>query len=215
MSWGSLVISPFLSKPIVSSLPGYPLHPGQSPWEVEAHTRNTMTMFIRNYIARFSSITNTMVVMSDVDEIPARHTVDLLKNCDFGASIHLQLRDYLYRFVRSILCFMIELLMVVQSFEWYLGLTSWRASATMWNQNSYYRHSKSGERLLADAGWHCSYCFRSIPEYIVKMQGFSHADRIAGRLNLLEPKRIQDIVCKGKDIFGMLPEAYSVSTLAL
>ena len=44
------------------------------------------------------------------------------------------------------------------------------------------------------------------------MQGFSHADRIAGRLNLLDPKRIQDTICKGKDIFGMLPEAYSVST---
>ena len=43
------------------------------------------------------------------------------------------------------------------------------------------------------------------------MKGFSHADRIAGRLNLLDPKRIQDTICKGKDIFGMLPEAYSVS----
>ena len=43
------------------------------------------------------------------------------------------------------------------------------------------------------------------------MKGFSHADRIAGRLNLLEPKRIQDTICKGKDIFGMFPEAYSVS----
>ena len=42
------------------------------------------------------------------------------------------------------------------------------------------------------------------------MQGFSHADRIAGRVNLLDPKRIQDTICKGKDIFGMLPEAYSV-----
>lgn len=46
-----------------------------------------------------------MVVMSDLDEIPARHTVDLLKTCDFGPSIHLQLRDYLYRFVPSILCY--------------------------------------------------------------------------------------------------------------
>ena len=43
------------------------------------------------------------------------------------------------------------------------------------------------------------------------MKGFSHADRIAGRLNLLEPKRIQDTICKGQDIFGMFPEAYSVS----
>ena len=42
------------------------------------------------------------------------------------------------------------------------------------------------------------------------MRGFSHADRIGGRIDLLDPKRIQNTICKGKDIFGMLPEAYSV-----
>ena len=42
------------------------------------------------------------------------------------------------------------------------------------------------------------------------MKGFSHADRIGGRIDLLDPKRIQTTICKGKDIFGMLPEAYSV-----
>ncbi|KAF8967933.1 glycosyltransferase family 17 protein [Flammula alnicola] len=164
-------------------LPGYPLRPGQSAWDVEAHTRNTMTMLIRSHLSTFAANTRSLVLMSDLDEIPARHTVDLLKHCDFGPSIHLQLRDYLY------------------SFEWYLGLTSWRASAQMWNPNSYYRHSKSGERILADAGWHCSYCFKTIPEYALKMQGFSHADRIAGRDSRY--------YCRGKDIFGMLPEAYS------
>jgi hypothetical protein len=58
-----------------------------------------MTVLIRTHVASFSSNTNTMVIMADIDEIPARHTVNLLKNCDFGASIHLQLRDHLYRFV--------------------------------------------------------------------------------------------------------------------
>ena len=101
------------------------------------------------------------------------------------------------------------------SFEWYLGYSSWRASAHIWNPESYYRHSKSTELILSDAGWHCSYCFRSIPEYVMKMKGFSHADRIGGRINLLDPKRIQDTICRGRDIFGMLPEAYSVSWLGV
>ena len=101
------------------------------------------------------------------------------------------------------------------SFEWYLDLSSWRASVHLWRPSSYYRHSKSGNRLLADSGWHCSYCFRTIPEYIVKMQGFSHSDRIGGRIDLLNPARIQDTICHGKDIFGMLPEAYSVSACLL
>lgn len=181
----------FDHKIVYYYLPGYPLQPGQSPWDVEAHTRNTMTALIRSHLHTLPTNTKPLVIMSDLDEIPARHTVNLLKHCDFGESIHLQLRDFMY------------------SFEWYLGLTSWRASASIWDHDSYYRHSKSGEKMLADSGWHCSYCFRTIPEYIVKMQGFSHADRIAGRLNLLDPKRIQDTICKGKDIFGMLPEAYS------
>lgn len=43
------------------------------------------------------------------------------------------------------------------------------------------------------------------------MQGFSHADRIGGNERLLDARRIQEVICRGEDIFGMLPEAYSVS----
>jgi hypothetical protein len=99
----------------------------------------------------------------------------------------------------------------VHSFEWYLGPSSWRASVHLWGGDSFYRHSKSSNEALADSGWHCSYCFRTVAEYVVKMRGFSHSDRIGGNMALLEPKHIQDTICKGKDIFGMLPEAYSVS----
>ncbi|KAJ3574541.1 hypothetical protein NP233_g1700 [Leucocoprinus birnbaumii] len=172
-------------------LPGYPLAPGQSAWDVEAHTRVTMSTLLKEHMKAFPASTKSLVLMSDLDEIPSSHTVRLLKSCDFGDSIHLQLRNFLY------------------SFEWLLGFNSWRASAHIWSADSYYRHSKSTERILADAGWHCSYCFRTIPEYVVKMKGFSHADRIGGRIDLLNPQRIQETICKGKDIFGMLPEAYS------
>ncbi|KAJ3549394.1 hypothetical protein NMY22_g897 [Coprinellus aureogranulatus] len=142
-------------------------------------------------MSKFPAGTQSLVFMSDSDEIPAEYTIRLLKACDFGKDIHLQLRNFMY------------------SFEWYLGYSSWRASAHIWGWDSYYRHSKSTELFLSDAGWHCSYCFRTIPEYIIKMKGFSHADRISGRINLLDPKRIQDTICRGRDIFGMLPEAYS------
>jgi len=45
------------------------------------------------------------------------------------------------------------------------------------------------------------------------MQGFSHADRIGGDPSLLDPKRIQKVICEGSDIFDMLPEAYSYKDL--
>lgn len=181
----------FAHKIVYHFLPGYPLRSGESAWDVEAKTRNMMTNLLKETMSKFPAGTQSLVFMSDMDEIPSENTVRLLKTCNFGKSIHLQLRNFMY------------------SFEWYLGYSSWRASAHMWNPMSYYRHSKSTELMLSDAGWHCSYCFRTIPEYIIKMQGFSHADRIGGRINLLDPKRIQDTICKGRDIFGMLPEAYS------
>jgi hypothetical protein len=58
-----------------------------------------MTGLIRTHVLTLTGDARPIVLMSDLDEIPARHTVDLLKNCDFGPSIHLQLRDYLYRSV--------------------------------------------------------------------------------------------------------------------
>lgn len=181
----------FEDKIVYSFLPGFPLRAGQSAWDVEAYTRDSMTALLRSHFRELPGSTTKLVLMSDIDEIPSSHTVALLKACDFGLSIHLQLRNFLY------------------SFEWYLDLSSWRASVHLWHVNTFYRHSKSGDRILADSGWHCSYCFRTIPEYVTKMQGFSHSDRIGGRTSLLDPERIQDIICRGKDIFGMLPEAYS------
>ncbi|THU85036.1 glycosyltransferase family 17 protein [Dendrothele bispora CBS 962.96] len=176
-------------------IPGPSEYNEKGAWDVEADTRRAMTLFLRSHMTEYLPGTRSLVIMSDIDEIPSAHSLALLRNCDFGQSIHLQLRNYLY------------------SFEWFLGFNSWRASVHQWNRDSYYRHSMSGDVALADAGWHCSYCFRTIPEYVTKMEGFSHSDRIGGNRALLEPGRIQEVICKGKDIFGMLPEAYSYRDL--
>ena len=40
-----------------------------------------------------------LLIMSDVDEIPSAHTINLLRSCDgIPPIMHLQLRDYLYSF---------------------------------------------------------------------------------------------------------------------
>ncbi|KAI5121181.1 hypothetical protein M0805_005982 [Coniferiporia weirii] len=190
-------------------LPGYPLEYGQDAWDIEAGTRDFMTRHLRAYVESLPSTTQALVVMADIDEIPSQHTLALLKACDFGDAIHLLMRNYLY------------------SFEWYIGMTSWRASVhrfVLSNSDAapagpgptpptYYRHSLSTPIALADAGWHCSYCFRTLPEYTEKMRGFSHSDRIGGDEGLLDDRRIQSVICKGEDIFGMLPEAYSYGDL--
>ncbi|KAG9075409.1 hypothetical protein FS749_012929 [Ceratobasidium sp. UAMH 11750] len=85
-----------------------------------------------------------LVIMSDVDEIPAAHTIALVKACAFPRVLHLQLRNYVY------------------SFEWPSGGGSWRAAVHEWSAGSIYRHSKAGEVVLADAGWHCRWVFRCL-----------------------------------------------------
>ncbi|KAI0028992.1 glycosyltransferase family 17 protein [Vararia minispora EC-137] len=161
----------------------------EDPWKWEAYQRNTMTALLKAHLARQPRA--PLVLFSDVDEIPAAHTLRLVKRCAAPSPLHLQMRTFLY------------------SFEWPVGWGSWRAQVHEWAEGTYYRHSMAGMQALADAGWHCSYCFRRLSEFADKMQGFSHADRLNGDASLLEPRRIQQVVCEGKDIFGMLPEAYS------
>jgi beta-1,4-mannosyl-glycoprotein beta-1,4-N-acetylglucosaminyltransferase len=57
-----------------------------------------MTGLIFSQISKFPANTQSLVLMSDLDEIIAEHTVRLLRACDFGPEIHLQLRDFMYRY---------------------------------------------------------------------------------------------------------------------
>lgn len=81
------------------SLPGYPLQDNEVAFDVEGKTRAAMTDLLNEHITGYNINTQVLVIMSDIDEIPASHTVALLRACDFGQSIHLQLRNYLYRYV--------------------------------------------------------------------------------------------------------------------
>ncbi|KAG6910570.1 hypothetical protein DXG01_009520 [Tephrocybe rancida] len=190
--------SKFEDRIVYRLVPGYK---GQVAWDAEAATRGAMTSLLQTHIQALPSGDPILIIMSDIDEIPSRHTVELLKACNYGERIHLQLRNFLY------------------SFEWQVDMSSWRASVNLWRPTLNYHHSLvkdagvDDNRILADSGWHCSYCFRTILEYKNKMQGFSHADRIGGNMKLLDPRRIQETICRGKDIFGMLPEAYSYKDL--
>ena len=127
-----------------------------------------MTSLINEHIPSQSNIF-PLVIFSDVDEIPSKHTLRLVKTCAAPSPIHLQMRNFLY------------------SFEWPYGRGSWRAQIHEWGDDEYYRHSQATDVILADAGWHCrctpiciylrhteshaSFCFRSINEFVTKMQG--------------------------------------------
>lgn len=135
----------FVPKTTYALHPGRTLKNGESPFTIEAEQRAAMTHLISSAlpgVGRSPPLasrppTSPLVIMSDVDEIPAAHTIRLVKACTFPQVLHLQLRNYVY------------------SYEWPTGWGSWRAQVHEWSAGSYYRHSKAEETVLADAGWHC------------------------------------------------------------
>ncbi|CAL9014689.1 unnamed protein product [Prunus brigantina] len=161
---------------------------GENPFYEEAYQRVALDQLLR--VAGIED--DDLLIMSDVDEIPSAHTIDLLRWCDDTPPVvHLGLKNYLY------------------SFEYYVDDKSWRASVHRYQTgNTTYAHFRQSDYLLSDAGWHCSFCFRLISEFIFKMKAYSHYDRVRFS-HYLNPKRIQDVICKGADLFDMLPEEYT------
>ncbi|KAK6256398.1 hypothetical protein QUC31_018109 [Theobroma cacao] len=161
---------------------------GENPFVEEAYQRVALDQLIR--IAGIED--DDLLIMSDVDEIPSAHSINLLRWCDgVPPIIHLQLRNYLY------------------SFEYHVDNKSWRASVHRYKTGkTRYAHYRQADVVLSDAGWHCSFCFRHIREFIFKMKAYSHTDRVRFS-HYLNPKRIQDVICRGADLFDMIPEEYT------
>ncbi|PKA62076.1 beta-1,4-mannosyl-glycoprotein beta-1,4-N-acetylglucosaminyltransferase [Apostasia shenzhenica] len=161
---------------------------GENPFVEESYQRVALDQLIR--IAGINE--DDLLIMSDVDEIPSGHTINLLRWCDeIPDKLHLELRNYLY------------------SFEFYQDNKSWRASVHRYKPGkTRYAHFRQTDDLLVDSGWHCSFCFRHISEFIFKMKAYSHVDRIRFSY-YLKASRIQDVICRGADLFDMLPEEHT------
>lgn len=163
----------------------------KDPFVLESEQRGAM-----NGLLHRTGISNgDLLIISDTDEIPSPHTIKLLQWCDeVPPVLHLELRHYMY------------------SFEFPVDYSSWRATAHIYGPWTQYRHSRQTNIILSDAGWHCSFCFRYIREFVFKMTAYSHADRVK-RSDFLKHSRIQKLICQGDDLFDMLPEEYSFSEL--
>ncbi|OMO59326.1 Glycosyl transferase, family 17 [Corchorus capsularis] len=178
----------FIEPRLTYGMIGGRFRKGENPFIEEAYQRVALDQLLR--IAGIED--DDLLIMSDVDEIPSAHTINLLRWCDdIPPVIHLQLRNYLY------------------SFEFHVDNKSWRASLHRYKTGkTRYAHFRQADVILSDSGWHCSFCFRHIEEFIFKMKAYSHTDRVRFS-HYLNPKRIQDVICKGADLFDMLPEEYT------
>ncbi|ORY29257.1 glycosyl transferase [Rhizoclosmatium globosum] len=178
----------------------------EDPFRAEGEMRWKTTEYLRWNVG---VLDGDRVIMSDVDEIPSRDAVPIIYIISrVLIDICLRMRNYLY------------------SFDFLMDKDHWRARVVTVPQSLdqfFYQHSKVSDFILSDAGtlfffsqltgWHCSFCFPKIADFIFKMKAYSHADRVTSK-DLLDPKRIQRVICEGSDIFGMLPEAYSVKDLS-
>lgn len=189
-------------KLLVVHHPGRPLaFAGEDPFVLEREQRAAVAQVLeREMRARGKQEGDVVVVMGDVDEVPRAETVELLRTCRWegdrpaagaGADptwgkLHLQLRNYLY------------------SFEWPTDYDSWRLQAHVYAPgSSAYVHSQTTDRVLADAGWHCSFCFRSLREFADKMTGasrpspFAHPAQPPGEADLCTPSRPGRLLTRG------------------
>ncbi|KAI3921557.1 hypothetical protein MKW98_013491 [Papaver atlanticum] len=163
----------------------------EDPFLLESEQRVAMNRLIQ----RSGISIGDILIMSDTDEIPSPNTIKLLQWCDgIPPVMHLQLKHFMY------------------SFEFPVDYSSWRATAHVYGPRTRYRHSRQSDYLLSDAGWHCSFCFRRLQDFVFKMTGYSHADRVR-KQDFLNYSRIQKIICQGNDLFDMLPEEYSFKEL--
>ncbi|KAL0914448.1 hypothetical protein M5K25_014796 [Dendrobium thyrsiflorum] len=161
------------------------------PFRMESILRSAVNSLLR----QSGVVDGDIIIMADADEIPSPQTLQLLQWCDgIPPVLHLELRHYMY------------------SFEFPVDFSSWRATANLYRPGILYRHSRRSNVILADAGWHCSFCFRRIEDFVFKMEAYSHADRVRHR-SFLDHERIQRIICEGGDLFDMLPEEYSFTEL--
>ena len=151
-----------------------------------------------------------VVLLSDVDELPRRGVVQLLRQCEgYPAVLHLQLHRFIFSFAFA----------DGQSSDTHSSARTYDPLVPRLSHLLFvHRHTEvvrgSGLHMLGDAGWHCSFCFRSIEEFLDKMRAYSHAER-GGDANSVfrTPAHVQRAVCEGRDLYDMLPEAYTFRDL--
>jgi beta-1,4-mannosyl-glycoprotein beta-1,4-N-acetylglucosaminyltransferase len=141
-----------------------------------------------------------LFLMSDLDEIVRRDVAQLLKECDFGARTHISVDSFRYSFE-----FRNWPEITVEPHASIIGKVP--------DSQIFLRNAYLTRQIIGDGGWHCSWCIRSIDSIIFKMKSYSHSDRIEHDLSVLDPKNLQERICKGEDPFGFLPEASSYQDL--
>jgi beta-1,4-mannosyl-glycoprotein beta-1,4-N-acetylglucosaminyltransferase len=163
-------------------------------WLVEAHHRQAVFHgFIKGGMKY-----NDVMIVGDVDEIPRRSTVNVLKHCsNYPSDIVFELDT----FIGGFHTFSSDPPKRNSAARRYLKHpkkdTDWVA-----------HHTRKTNYLFSNSGWHCTWCFRYYDQYVWKMKSYSHHDRGIVKHSLLKYR-----ISNGLEIHGLYPESYTWSNL--
>ncbi|KAF4724409.1 hypothetical protein FOZ63_029298 [Perkinsus olseni] len=145
--------------------------------------------------------------VSDLDEIPRPDVLRILSSCgpwpEGNKRVQLDLRNHLYAFSLT-----------------YRERTR-AASVNRYDPavpvDSSFTHGPAGsEVVMADAGWHCSWCLQSLSQFKAKALGYSHQDRFLHRKIATSSTELQRRICQRlPTVDGFIPEAYEYKEMAM
>ncbi|KAL1601630.1 hypothetical protein SLS60_006545 [Paraconiothyrium brasiliense] len=176
-------------------IPGSPEYEAHA-WTMERFQRNAMFSQVLPYLTDEATPNEEdVIIVSDIDEIPRPATVQLLRECQFGRITTLRSRFYYY------------------SFQWLHRGQEWaHPQATTYHgektilpaslrelDGSIAAVPDSEKQTIYNSAWHCSSCFSTLAEMLLKMKSFSHTNLNAEKFRSKE--RIVEHIRNGKDLW--------------
>ena len=164
-------------------------------WEHERFTRNALfDQALRSLSGEQAPQQGDILLVSDVDEIPRKNTLQALRNCAFPPRVTLRSHFYYY------------------SFQWLHRGEQWHhPQATYFNgfeqtvKPEDLRSNKPHTELF-NAAWHCSSCFPSMADMKNKITSFSHKGY--NQPYFLDETRLLQNVRMGRDMFERETEIF-------
>jgi beta-1,4-mannosyl-glycoprotein beta-1,4-N-acetylglucosaminyltransferase len=98
-------------------------------------------------------------------------------------------------------------------------MENWNANIRVWSgyfETPPVRFHSNSEYVAAEAGWHCSFCLRTLSGVEEKLRGYSHFDRLgtgARRARVLDRAEMQKKLCTGENFFSQVPEEWDYPSL--
>jgi len=167
-------------------------------WQREGHIRTTM----QSLVSVAKPPEGSLVLYMDCDEWPRADIISLLSTCqpDF-LRLRLAMKTYRYSFE-----FLENALANMRPLAYYWSPDS--DAHMIWP--SRFVNRGDPDPVLFDAGWHCTWCFKYLSDFLWKMDASSHYDQATTSIHKLE--EIQKVVCSGDYIFGEYYAAASEAT---